>query len=78
MSLLLNLVFPGAGSLHGGRVGEGTIQLLLFLVGLATAVFLIGLIIIPGVWAWSLVTSVQILQAARGRKAPPSAPRTVY
>ena len=74
VALLLNIVvWPGLGSLVGGRIGEGLAQGLLFLLG----VFLFfTIILIPvsillwlGMWIWGIVTGVQLLQRANAQPA---------
>ena len=56
--LVINALLPGAGTLYEGQKGEGTLQLLAFLFGLATVVFLIGLAIVAGAWLWAIASSV--------------------
>lgn len=56
--LLLNALLPGVGTLYEGHKGEGTLQVLAFLAGVATVVFLIGLAIVAGAWLWAVSSSV--------------------
>lgn len=60
-ALVLNFVLPGAGTLYLGRRLEGWLQIGLLAVGVGTIVYLIGLAIIPGVWMWAVVGSIQLL-----------------
>lgn len=81
-ALLVNiLVWPGIGTLIGGRTGEGVTQLLLWafaflmmftLFWLIFPIFL-AIAIWIGVWIWSLITGIQLLQEAqRARPAYPA------
>lgn len=71
--LLLNLVLPGAGTLLVRRRLEGWLQLGLFVLGLATLLWLIGLALVPAAWVWALVTSIQ--EVAAGPEPRPRASR---
>lgn len=53
--LLINGIFPGLGTIIHGERKRGKIQLALFIFGLITAVFLIGLLILLVVWVWALI-----------------------
>ena len=74
-ALVLNvIIWPGLGSLIGGRTGTGLAQGFLTLLG----VFLFfSIILIPvavllwiGMWIWGLVTGVQLITEANARQAP--------
>lgn len=58
------LVFPGLGSIIGGRVGTGVIQMILILIGIITVWFLIGLPILLIAWIWALITGIDMIQDA--------------
>lgn len=69
-SLLLNiLVFPGIGSMVGGKVQTGIIQMVLMILAIVLDFTLIGLLLgIPlgiSVWIWSLITSIKIIQESQ-------------
>jgi hypothetical protein len=73
VGLVLNiLVWPGLGSLVGGR-SEGWAQGFLFLLGLLlTMTLILALVGIPlmiGMWVWAIVTGINLVKAA----APPPA-----
>ena len=73
-ALLLNvLVWPGLGTLIGGRTGEGLTQGLLTLLGffLIFTIILIpvSILLFAGMWIWGLVTGVQLVNQANARKA---------
>lgn len=60
LSIILNVFFPGVGSLVIGKVGQGITQIILYTLGVIFCFTLVGAIIgIPlmiGVWIWGLVT----------------------
>lgn len=67
LGLILNiLVFPGLGSMVGGRIKTGVIQFILMIVSILLDITIIGLLLgLPlgfGIWIWSLVTSIQVVQ----------------
>ena len=67
LSLILNiLILPGLGSLIGGRIGSGIVQLIFSLIGLVLTLTLIGAIIgIPlmiAMWIWALITGIQLIK----------------
>lgn len=69
-SLLLNiLVFPGIGSMVGGKVQTGIIQMVLMILAIVLDLTIIGLLLgIPlgiSVWIWSLITSIKIIQESQ-------------
>lgn len=78
-ALVLNLVvWPGLGTLIGGRVGEGLAQGLLFLLGI---LLIFTIILIPvsillfiGMWIWGLVSGVQLIQQANAQQAAAPVP----
>jgi TM2 domain-containing membrane protein YozV len=77
-ALVLNLlVWPGLGTMIGGRIGEGLAQGLLVLLGvlLLFTILLIPLSILlfVGMWVWGLVSGVQLIQQANARPAAPLA-----
>jgi serine/threonine-protein kinase len=65
--MVLNILLPGVGSLVAGRKGVGAAQLILWLVGLALIVKLIGIPIVIGAWIWSLATGISLL-GAKGKQ----------
>jgi len=63
--LLLNiLVFPGLGTVVGGRVSEGILQIILLIIGIALSFFLIGIPLVILVWVWGLITGIQFIKEA--------------
>lgn len=69
-ALVVNLVvWPGLGTMIGGRVGLGLGQGFLMLGGilLIFTILLIPLAIaaMVGAWVWALVTGIQLIQAAQ-------------
>lgn len=60
-ALVLNFFLPGVGSLVIGKVGQGTTQLILYVLGILFTFTLIGAIIgIPfmlAAWIWGMVTA---------------------
>ena len=66
VALILNLLLPGLGSLIGGRIKTGIMQLILIVIGL---VLLLFLPILPGIilliaWIWALVTGIVLIKKA--------------
>jgi len=63
--LILNIfILPGLGSLIGYKKREGIWQLVLFLVGIALALVLIGIPMMIAAWVWGIVTGVEIVRKA--------------
>src|SRR5262249_32648320 len=50
--LLVNVCFPGLGSLIGGKTSAGVFQLLMFLLGLPLCIVVIGAPMVIGAWIW--------------------------
>ena len=62
IGLLVNLfIWPGLGTLIGGDVSSGIIQMILMLVGAVLSFILIGIPIVIIVWIWALVSSIKQL-----------------
>ena len=70
--LVLNLVFPGVGSIVLGKTAEGIVQLVLMGVGLILSIVLIGIPMCVAVWGWALATSLRALREAERRIDPAS------
>ena len=64
IGLIINLVFPGIGSIIGGRVNEGIWQVVLFIIGFPLMIIMIGFAVIFAAWIWALVTSIQMVNEA--------------
>jgi TM2 domain-containing membrane protein YozV len=62
--LVLNVLFPGVGTLVTGRTGKGLAQLTLFLLGVPLCLVLIGLPMVVGSWIWALATSINTVDQA--------------
>lgn len=68
---LLQLLLPfagicGVGRLYAGQIGIGLVQLIGFLVGAFLVIVLVGLVIAPAIWLWSVVDGI-VLLASGGR-----------
>jgi len=62
LSLLLPMVgVCGVGRLYAGQVGIGLAQLLGFFVGVLLMFVLIGFVIAPAVWLWSVIDGILLL-----------------
>jgi len=61
IGLVLNLMFPGVGTMVIGRVGRGILQLVLYIIGLITSIFVVGVFIIMAVWVWAVIDSIVYL-----------------
>lgn len=63
LALLLNvLVWPGLGSIIGGRKTEGVWQLVIAIVSIPLMLVFIGFLTFLGAWIWSLITGIQLVQ----------------
>ena len=64
LALILNVVFPGIGSLIGGKLKTGVLQIIL----IATVIFFfpyareIGIVAWIGAIIWGIVTGVQMIK----------------
>lgn len=60
VAIIVNIFFPGIGTLIVGKIGQGIAQLILFSIGVVFNFTIIGAIVgVPlciGVWIWALVT----------------------
>lgn len=68
--LILNLILPGWGTHHAGRHGEGWLQVALFVVGVATLVYLVGLALVAAAYVWAITGSILHLVATRRAASP--------
>lgn len=61
LAIILNIIWPGIGTLVIGRVGLGIAQILLHLIGVVLTLTAIGALIgVPlciGVWIWGIVVA---------------------
>lgn len=61
VAIIVNFFIPGVGSFFVGKVGQGIVQLILYIVGMAlTVTFILSIVGIPmaiGAWIWGLVTA---------------------
>jgi ABC-type transport system involved in multi-copper enzyme maturation permease subunit len=62
--LIVNLFFPGIGTIVAGVVGEKP------LIGRGIAQLLLSIILVG--WIWALVTSIQVMQNAKGKQTHPA------
>lgn len=63
--LLLNiLIFPGVGSLIGGKQKTGLSQVILAAISLPLMLILVGFITMLVAWVWALITGIQMVQEA--------------
>jgi TM2 domain-containing membrane protein YozV len=66
LCLILNVVvLPGLGSLIAGRTTEGTLQLVLFLVGIPLSFVIVGIPLMIAMWIWSLISGIDIMSKRR-------------
>lgn len=63
LAIILNVLFPGVGTLVIKRFGLGILQIVLSLVGVILTVTVIGAIVgVPlmiGVWIWAIIVAVK-------------------
>ena len=66
LGLILNaLIFPGLGSLVGGKTYEGVWQLIVAVIGVILSFFTIGIPILVAAWIWGIVTGIKMIQEAK-------------
>lgn len=65
--LIINLFFPGIGTIVGGVMGNKP------LIGRGVAQLLLAIIIVG--WIWAIVTGIQMLQNATWKESQGGAPR---
>jgi len=53
--VLISFLVPGVGSMMNGSALRGTIILVLWIVGAAGSLFLIGLPVLFGAWIWGMI-----------------------
>jgi len=68
MGLVLNLIFPGVGSIVAGKTGEGIAQLVLFIIGLPLCFVLIGIPLCVAVWGWALATGLRAMNESQTKQ----------
>lgn len=59
VSLIISFFIPGVGSMVNGDVGTGVAILVLWIIGIALSVFLIGIPLILGAWIWGMIDAYQ-------------------
>ena len=59
VSLIVSFFIPGVGSMINGDVTTGVIILVLFIVGIVTTVFFVGVFLILGAWIWGMIDAYQ-------------------
>ena len=61
LGIIVNIFFPGIGTLIVGKIGQGVAQILLYLLGVMFCFSFFGLIIgVPlciAVWIWALASA---------------------
>ncbi|MEO8745047.1 MAG: hypothetical protein ABI334_09470 [Candidatus Dormiibacterota bacterium] len=67
VSLIVSFFLPGVGSMINGDVGVGVAILVLYLIGWALAIFLIGIPLAIGAWIWGMVDAYQGAQRWNAR-----------
>ncbi len=65
VALILNIFFPGVGTLVLGQTTPGIIQLVLWIVSIPLMFILIGFPLYLAVWIWALVLSIQSFSNSR-------------
>jgi len=61
IGIIVNIFFPGIGTLIVGKVGQGIAQILLFVLGVilnfTVILSIIGIPLCFGIWVWSIVSA---------------------
>jgi len=60
LALILSLIIPGVGEMYAGKVGKGVLILLLAILSAALTIVLIGFIMYPIVWIYSMIDSYNL------------------
>ena len=60
LALILSLIIPGVGEMYDGKIGKGVVILLLAIISSALMFVLIGFILYPIVWIYSMVDSYNL------------------
>lgn len=55
LALLGSFFFPGLGQLINGQVGKGIAMFVAYLVSIALVLAIIGFVLVPAIWIWSMV-----------------------
>ncbi|PZS12451.1 MAG: hypothetical protein DLM60_22265 [Pseudonocardiales bacterium] len=64
--MILNIFFPGVGTLVLGETTMGITQLALWLVSIPLSFIIIGIPLFFGVWIWAIVVAAQSLSRPPG------------
>ena len=80
LAILLSLLLTGAGHWYVGRVGRGLAFLLAAVVSGMLILAVVGLLLLPIVWAWAAIDANKCAQqhnrqllASAGTQVPPAA-----
>ncbi len=61
IGIIVNIFFPGIGTLIVGKVGQGIAQILLFVFGVilnfTVILSIIGIPLCFGIWVWGIVSA---------------------
>ena len=60
LALILSLIIPGVGEMYDGKIGKGVIILILAIISSALIFVLIGFILYPIVWIYSMIDSYNL------------------
>ena len=64
ISLILNIIVPGLGSIIGGKTKQGIWQVILLVIGTILSVIGIGIFMILIAWIWALVSGIHLIMDA--------------
>ena len=67
ISLLISFFIPGVGSMVNGDTQTGVIILVIWIVGIVTSIFFIGIALILGAWIWGMIDAYQGAQRWNAR-----------
>ena len=66
IGLILNaLIFPGLGSVVGGKTYIGVWQFIITVIGIILSFFTIGIPILIAAWIWGIYTGIKMIQEAQ-------------
>ena len=67
VSLLISFFLPGVGSMVNGDTQTGVIILVIWIVGIVTSIFFIGIALILAAWIWGMIDAYQGAQRWNAR-----------
>ncbi len=67
VAVIASFFLPGLGQFINGQAGKGLLFLACYLIGIPLLFFLVGFLILPVVWVWSMIDAYSSAQAWNAR-----------